>query len=83
MKIKFNRMIASSVQLAVCDMTTLRRRLLSVRAGSSNLAESVYAIEMYQHENLHTTSYTCKLSKNHWFLLIKSFSMYENDVKCM
>ena len=32
---------------------------------------------MYQHENLHTTSYTCKLSKNHWFLLIKSLSMYE------
>ena len=31
----------------------LRRLLLSVRAGSSNLAKSVYAVEMYQHENLH------------------------------
>ena len=57
--------------------SNLRRLLLSVRAGSSNLAKSVYAIEIYQHENLQTTSYTCKLSKNHWFLLTKSLSMYE------
>ena len=41
----------------------LRRLLLGVRAGDSNLAKSMYALEMYQHQNSHTACYTCKLPK--------------------
>ena len=55
----------------------LRRLSLGVRAGDSNLAKSVHAIEMYQHENSHTAYHTCKPEKSHWFSLIKDLSMYE------
>ena len=45
-----------------CEQT-LRRLSLGVRAGDSNLAKSVIAIEMYQHKDSHTACYTCKLPK--------------------
>ena len=40
------------ITVALADLEgMLRRLLLGVRAGDSNLAKNVYAIEMYQHEN--------------------------------
>ena len=46
--------IAKISQISL-EVNTLRRLSLGVRAGNSNMAKSVYAIEMYQHENSHTT----------------------------
>ena len=46
-------------------MKELRRLSLSAQAGISNMAKSVYTLEMYHHKNSHTAFYTCKMSTNH------------------
>ena len=53
----------------VIDGYELRRILLGVRAENPKLAKSLHAIEMYQHENSHTTCYTCRLPKKKTLIL--------------
>ena len=58
----------------------LRRLLLGVRAGDSNLAKSMYALEMYQHQNSHIACYTYKLSKKS-LILADYWSLHVRKMK--